>query len=239
MLKVSGSTMEQTNREYATQFFGFPPEELSDELNSSTQGLLNNALEAMKVQLLKKQSSLEEEDVTRGFRKIEAKYGESVEKIFVKLAGYTVAHVFRIPSHVLLPEDEAWDGHTQVRAKAKLQAAEKTMERSRERIQNSIYKKAVLAAKLANMETVCGVQEQALSAESSLARDTSLEDTKDTVGATLITLRSLTSRTVELERLRQELGLPSRKREGCQGEAISRSKKQKLQDRVQEVQKLL
>ena len=36
------------------------------------------------------------------------------------------------------------------------------------------------------------------------------------------TPRSLTSRTVELERLRQELGLPSRKREGCQGEAISR-----------------
>ena len=33
------------------QFFGFPPEELSDELNSSTQGLLNNALEAMKVQV--------------------------------------------------------------------------------------------------------------------------------------------------------------------------------------------
>ena len=35
-------------------------------------------------------------------------------------------------------------------------------------------------------------------------------------------LRSLTGRTVELERVRQELGLPSRKREGCQGEAISR-----------------
>ena len=33
--------------------------------------------------------------MARGFRKIEAKYGESVEKIFVKLAGYTVAHVFR------------------------------------------------------------------------------------------------------------------------------------------------
>ena len=46
-------------------------------------------------QLLKKQPSLEEEDVARGFRKIEAKYGESVEKIFVKLAGFTVAHVFR------------------------------------------------------------------------------------------------------------------------------------------------
>ena len=32
----------------------------------------------------------------------------------IEFASYVCVLIFRIPSHVLLPEDEAWDGQTQV-----------------------------------------------------------------------------------------------------------------------------
>ena len=176
-------------------------------MNSSAQELLASALKALGQQLEKKQPHLAAETVSSSLKKIGDGYGVKVESVFEKLGSFCVAHIFRIPRHVLLPEDEAWDGQTQSRARAKLNAVEQELQRRRERVQDHIYKKHMLTTKLARVERACELQEQVLAAASAQERRLDLGQVDDRLAATQLNYRLLQTRLAELGHLRTGMGL--------------------------------
>ena len=56
------------------------------------------------------------------------------------------AHIFKIPGHVLLTEDEAWDGETSAGVASKLITVNTKMEEMREKFKSALYKRAVLTS---------------------------------------------------------------------------------------------
>ena len=198
-----------TNRddEYAMQHFDFLPGELADEFSQSTIELLGSVMKAMQSKLLEKQPNLEKEYVEQSIRKLEEIYIEKMEKVFSKVGSYWAAHVFRVPSHVLLPADDAWDGQTQARVNKKLDSAKVMMEEERVMIQNLIYKKEVLGQKLGKVEKAIAAQEQALSEDAEVKHALDLDNLEDTLATISLSSRSLLMRKEDLRKAEEELGI--------------------------------
>jgi len=241
---------QNRDSEYAMQHFGFQPEELADEFNQSTVELLSNALNAMRSKLLEKQPNLGEEEVQKSFERLEQIYTEKMEKVLCKVGSHWAAHVFRIPSHVLLPEDEAWDGQTQSRVNRKLEDAEARMEEERDRIQNLIYKREVLRKKLGKVEQAIAFQEQVLAEDLEVKRALGLDSLDDGMAAISISSRflvrsarssfqspwSLQSRKEDLEKVQQELGISeSQTPTSKECKLFTRAKRQKIEERGAQV----
>jgi len=227
---------QNRDSEYAMQHFGFQPEELADEFNQSTVELLSNALNAMRSKLLEKQPNLGEEEVQKSFERLEQIYTEKMEKVLCKVGSHWAAHVFRIPSHVLLPEDEAWDGQTQSRVNRKLEDAEARMEEERDRIQNLIYKREVLRKKLGKVEQAIAFQEQVLAEDLEVKRALGLDSLDDGMAAISISSRSLQSRKEDLKKVQQELGISESQTSTSQEcKLFSRVKRQKIEERGAQV----
>jgi len=224
------------DNEYAMQHFGFQPEELADEFSQSTIELLGSVLRAMQSKLLEKQPNLEKEDVERSFNKLEEIYTEKMEKVFGKVGSYWAAHVFRIPSHVLLPVDEAWDGQTQARVNKKLESAKAMMEGERDRIQNLIYKKEVLRRKLGKVEKAIASQEQALAEDVEVKHALGLDSLEDSLAAISLSNRSLLTRKDDLRKAEDELGISgSQTRVSGECRLFTRAKRQKIEERGAQV----
>jgi len=218
------------------QHFGFQPEELADEFNQSTVELLSNALNAMRSKLLEKQPNLGEEEVQKSFERLEQIYTEKMEKVLCKVGSHWAAHVFRIPSHVLLPEDEAWDGQTQSRVNRKLEDAEARMEEERDRIQNLIYKREVLRKKLGKVEQAIAFQEQVLAEDLEVKRALGLDSLDDGMAAISISSRSLQSRKEDLKKVQLELGISeSQTPTSKECKLFTRAKRQKIEERGAQV----
>jgi len=227
---------QNRDSEYAMQHFGFQPEELADEFNQSTVELLSNALNAMRSKLLEKQPNLGEEEVQKSFERLEQIYTEKMEKVLCKVGSHWAAHVFRIPSHVLLPEDEAWDGQTQSRVNRKLEDAEARMEEERDRIQNLIYKREVLRKKLGKVEQAIAFQEQVLAEDLEVKRALGLDSLDDGMAAISISSRSLQSRKEDLKQVQQELGISeSQTPTSKECKLFTRVKRQKIEERGAQV----
>jgi len=227
---------QNRDSEYAMQHFGFQPEELADEFNQSTVELLSNALNAMRSKLLEKQPNLGEEEVQKSFERLEQIYTEKMEKVLCKVGSHWAAHVFRIPSHVLLPEDEAWDGQTQSRVNRKLEDAEARMEEERDRIQNLIYKREVLRKKLGKVEQAIAFQEQVLAEDLEVKRALGLDSLDDGMAAISISSRSLQSRKEDLKKVQQELGISeSQTSTSKECKLFTRAKRQKIEERGAQV----
>lgn len=222
----------ERQREYASQFFGFPPEEVSDDLNAETQEVLGMVLQAMEQKMREKMPQLGAEEVGEAFQGLEARYREKVEKIMERTGSFCSAHIFRVPPHVLLPEDEAWDGETEEEVVRRLDQVMAGMEQRRERIQNLIYRKSVLTNRLAGQNAACDRQERAQSEEEAMCRSSGVGDLIDGLTATQLARRSLQQRLAELGEVRREMGLGGRKRPaGCR--LVSREKRQEVQEGVE------
>ena len=118
---MEGTNSINSDKEYAAQYFGFVPNSFVDDLSEDSIDLVANSLVAMKEQVKKKlPGRFVESELDESFKKVELKYQENQEKIFEKLGSFLCAHILKIPGHVLLPEDEAWDGETSAGATSKL-----------------------------------------------------------------------------------------------------------------------
>jgi len=222
--------------EYAMQHFGFQPEELADEFSQSTIELLGSVLTAMQSKLLEKQPNIVSEEVDRSFKKLEELYTEKMEKVFGKVGSYWAAHVFRIPPHVLLPEDEAWDGRTQAQVNKKLESAKMMMEEERDRIQNLIYKKEVLRRKLRKVEKAIASQDQALADDLELKHALDLDSLEDSLAAISLRNRSLVTRKADLRRAEEDLGIAgSQTRVSRECRLFTRAKRQKIEEKGAQV----
>jgi len=220
------------DNEYAMQHFGFQPEELADEFSQSTIDLLGSVIYAMKSKLAEKQLNINSEEVDQSFKKLQQLYTEKMEKVFSKVGSYWAAHVFRIPSHVLLPEDEAWDGQTQVQVNKKLRRAEVMMEEERNRIQNLIYKKEVLRRKLGKVEKAIASQEQALAEDQELKHALDLDSLEDSLAAISLRSRSLLTQKADLRRAEEDLGIAgSETRVSRDCRLFTRAKRQKIEEK--------
>jgi len=217
------------DNEYAMQHFGFQPAEPADDFSQSTMELLGSVLNAMKAKLVEKQPNIESDEMDHSFKKIEQLYTEKMERVFNKVGSYWAAHVFRIPPHVLLPEDEAWDGQTQAQVNKKLERAKVMMEEERDRIQNLIYKKEVLRRKLGKVDTAIVSQEQVLAEDQEVKYALDLDSLEDSLAAITLRNRSLLTRKANLRRAGEDLGIA-----GSQTSALgecrlfTRAKRQKI-----------
>ena len=154
--------MEGSNEEieYAAQYLGFVPNTFVDDLSEDCMDLVADSLEAMKQQLMKKfPGKFDEEELVKSFKNVEVKYQENQEKIFEKLGSFICAHMLKIPGHVLLPEDEAWDGETADGVSSKLITVNTRMGVMRDEIKRALYLKAVLSSQFDNIKEVCKSQE--------------------------------------------------------------------------------
>merc|ERR1712129_212698 len=197
----SKSKMEATNsvnsdKEYAAQYFGFVPNSFVDDLSEDSIDLVANSLVAMKEQL---PGRFVESELDESFKKVELKYQENQEKIFEKLGSFLCAHILKIPGHVLLPEDEAWDGETSAGATSKLLTVNTQMEVMRDGIKSALYKKAVLSAELENIQEVCKSQEVVIEKDKELFKKHGIDDCKDLMDFTIQNKRSLANKSKELE----------------------------------------
>merc|ERR1719494_484873 len=141
-----------------------------------------------------------------------------------------------IPSHVLLPEDEAWDGQTQSRVNRKLEDAEARMEKERDKIQNLIYKREVLRMKLGKVEQAIAFQEQVLAEDLEVRRALGLDSLDDGMAAISISSRSLQSRKEDLKKVQLELGISeSQTPTSIECKLFTRAKRQKIEERGAQV----
>merc|ERR1712059_224064 len=133
-----------------------------------------------------------QEELDSGFKIVGQKYQMNVEKIFEKLGSYVCAHILRVPDHVLLPEDSDWEEQDRVGVVNKLAASNNEMTAIRNRIQNNIYRRAVLTTEL----------EKVIAKDDQLFGKLDLENMKDITEFCLVTKQSQASKKKELEQAR-------------------------------------
>jgi len=229
---MEATSSAKSDKEYAAQFFGFLPSSFVDDLSGDCIDLVTKALGAMKQQVEKKLAGrFDQTELDESFKKVEEKYQMNQEKIFEKLGSYLCAHILKVPGHVLLPEDEAWDGETTAGAASKLLTVNTEMEAMRDSIKTSLYKKAVLAAKLENIQEVCKKQEIVIEKDKELFKKHSIEDCKDLIDFTTQKQKTLVNKSSELESVMGSVDeQDDKKRElDC---FVSKSKKQKIESNV-------
>ena len=194
------SDAAKTDKEYAAQFLGFVPSSFVDDLSEDSIELVTSSLQFMKQKIVKTfPEKCAQVDVDKAFKKVEVKYQENQEKLFEKLGSWVCAHIFKIPGHVLLTEDEAWDGETSSGVASKLITVNTEMEEMRDKIKSALYKRAVLTTELEKIQDVCTSQEEVIDKDKERLKKCSIEDCKDLMDFTVEKKKVLSGRGKELE----------------------------------------
>jgi len=194
------SNASNADREYAAQFLGFVPSSFVDDLSEDSIELVASSLEFMKQKIVKTfPDKCEQVEVDKAFKKVEVKYQENQEKLFEKLGSWVCAHIFKIPGHVLLTEDEAWDGETSAGVASRLITVNTEMEVMRDKIKSALYKRAVLTSELEKIQDVCTSQEKVIEKDRERLKKCSIEDCKDLMDFTIEKKKVLAGRGKELE----------------------------------------
>jgi len=238
---MAGSSSAKSDKEYAAQHFGFVPSSFVDDLSEDSIDLVTNALNAMKQQVMKKLAGkikFDQDELDKSFKQVEEKYQVNQEKIFEKLGSFLCAHILKVPGHVLLEEDEAWDGETSAGAGSKLVTVNTEMAAMRDSIKTALYKKAVLTAELNNIQDVCKKQEIVIEKDKELFKKHNIEDCKDLIDFTIHNQKVLSSKASELDSVRGNL--VNQGDEKCQLECIvTNSKRQKIDSNLEKYVKRL
>lgn len=212
---MEDSEQKQREKEYSIQHFGFDPSLLLQELMEYSVETLADCLGRVKEQIKKKNSGrLKEEELDRSIQGVHTKYTQYFENKFGIVSSYFDDHIFKIPNHVLLKEDAAWDGLTQSVARSRLISANSEMEKMREKYKNCLYKKSHLKNYLEKLKQLCTKQEEIIQKEVILKEKHGLSEGEDTLGF-LATQGSILNKKVrQLNQLSQ--GLRKRKGGGLQ-----------------------
>jgi len=179
---MSGSKKEQVQREYAAQFFGFIPSDIVDVVNEDCRDLITSSLQAIKMQIEKKQrGKVDSEELGGCMESLEKRYHGATEKIFEKTTRYLCANMLRVPPHVLLQEDQAWESEESPDAvMAALGSTRGELAALGVRIENGKYKREVLLRNLQQLEAVAKYQEEALALDAKLFREHKVDSFEDT-----------------------------------------------------------
>jgi len=173
--------MDQKQKEYSTQFFNFIPQSLVGELNEKSNELVQEALEAIKARIVARyQGKIEPAVLEESFKKIEDKYLFGNDEVYEKAERFLCANVLRVPHHVLLPEDQVWDGGTASSgSSSKLANLKVELESLRNQIKTAKYKKAILQESLENVNELCQKQEERIKLDEELYNNCNVTDWKD------------------------------------------------------------
>jgi len=156
----------QREKEYTVQHFGFDPANLVKEITEDSLETLGNSLGAIKMQIrTKKSGKYKEDELDKGMAALEKKYTEYIEKKFECAAAHLDAKIFKIPPHVLLKGDTAWDSLTHLVAKTQWVAVNTEMEKMREKYKTCVFKKTYLRSYLDKLKSICTYQEEAIQKE--------------------------------------------------------------------------
>ena len=150
-------------KEYAAQFFEIVPTAFVGVISEDARDLVGDALQLMKQQIMKKlPGTFVQSELDDAIEKVIKHYQINLDKIYEKLGSFVSARILRIPKHVLLPEDEPWDGESSSGAEARLLAVNTDMLTLRETVKSALYKKAVLTEELQKMRCICRTQESTI-----------------------------------------------------------------------------
>jgi len=232
---MEGSEQQQREKEYSIQHFGFDPSILVQDIMEDSVETLTVSLGRLKEQIkIKKNGKFKEEELDRSIQELQTKYTEYFEDKFGIVASYFDDHIFKIPNHVLLKEDAAWDGLTQSVARSRLIASNSEMEKMREKYKNCLYKKSHLKNYLEKLKQVCTKQEETIQKEVSLKEKHGLSEGGDTLGFLATQGSVLNKKVKQLNQLSQ--GLRKRKGSGLQ---LSREKRRMLKSDLDQLQERL
>ena len=163
-------------KEYAIQFFEIDPSAFVNEMSKDACDRVGISLQVMKQYFMKKlPGTFAQSEIDVAFEKVFKHYQINIEKIFEKVGSYVSARILRIPKHVLLPEDEPWDGESSSGVEARLHAVYTDMSTMRDTVKSALYKKAVLTEELRKMRCIRQAQESTIEEDRKLFAKHSIE----------------------------------------------------------------
>jgi len=213
----------QREKEYTVQHFGFDPANLVKEITEGSLEFLSDTLGAIKMQIrTKKSGKYKEDELDKGIEALKKKYTEHIEKKYDCVAAHLDAKIFKIPQHVLLKGDTAWDALTHLVAKTRLVAVNSEMEKMREKYKTCVFKKTYLRSYLEKLKSICTYQEEAIQKEVDMKEKFGLAEGVEIVDFCASHADKLTAKLNTLHTMKKAL-----KRKSGEDD-VFRSKKMKL-----------
>lgn len=167
-MDLEASESERRELEYATQFFEFTPDSFVDTISFSSTDIIDEELNKLKKTLSEKFSNkISERELEDCFTIVKDQYTEAAEKVLTVFGKYLKKNILCVPRHVLLPEDKAHAGRPFTGDD--LENSLKNVDNLCLKIRNAKYKRAILQAKLANLQKVSLRQEKLLQEVNNLA----------------------------------------------------------------------
>lgn len=157
------SETERKQLEYATQFFEFTPDACVDSITAPPMDIISDNLKAVKAKCFKEfAGKVTEQELEASFTVISDQYNGHTNEILEKFGRYIKKNILYVKKHIVLPEDRI---HLKVDEKfdgSKLEDGIQNFDNLRQKVRSAKYKKAVLEAKLANLQRVAETQEKVM-----------------------------------------------------------------------------
>ena len=167
---------QQSQTEYATQFFDFVPQSLVDELSENSNQLIQEALTSIKQKITSKYSGKVDPDaIAASIQKIEDKYLLETDKVFEKVVSFLCARVLRVAGHVLLPEDQVWDTDPPPTT-SRLTNLNVELDTLRQKIKTAKYKNVLLKQSLDEVKEVSVKQQSKLETFDKIFKEFNVQD---------------------------------------------------------------
>ncbi|XP_035693263.1 protein MIS12 homolog [Branchiostoma floridae] len=149
--EVAGDMAGDSHVEYAVQHFGFTPQSFADGVFNVMVDNLYDTLDAAEQYLMSKYRDVPKEEVKAGTQEIILKFLQAFKKAFDKLELYLLSNLFRLPDHVLLPEDKVQMEQYTPEEEAQL---DEELDVLRQKIRNAVYVNTCLKQELEDLGKV-------------------------------------------------------------------------------------
>jgi len=161
-MELEATDSEKKQLSYSTQFFGFTPDAFVDSITAPSIEIINEHLDASKDRIASEFiGKVNEKELEESFQTIKDNYTSQADEIFEKFGRYLKKNIFLIPSNIVLPEDRPHlDPESKNYNGNKLQEDLKKIQNMRQETLNAKYRKAILKAKLENLQIVAQRQQE-------------------------------------------------------------------------------
>ncbi|XP_046451667.1 uncharacterized protein LOC124199774 isoform X1 [Daphnia pulex] len=129
---------------YATQLLDHPPKIIVDLVLGTLDSTFTDCMEAMEESLVSRED-VPKENLIKGIGLLKSRFSQKMDPICSKLERFMLEVIFKVPEHVLLPEDVAQRKKHSVKGHEKIL---KEIESLKAEIQTEKYKKVVFNGKL-------------------------------------------------------------------------------------------
>ncbi|KZR99371.1 putative Protein MIS12, partial [Daphnia magna] len=99
----------KTSMEYATQLLNYPQKTITDFVIGTLDSTVTECMDVMEKSLLESSvfEDIPKEDIAKGVDLLRSRFSKKIEPICSKLERFMLEVIFKVPDHVLLPEDAA------------------------------------------------------------------------------------------------------------------------------------